>query len=141
MKHHLEPRVGEHRCIRGGTDQAQSSPGTHSPVALDGQLSGLRSGVEGGEKGHRMCHKPSARLPPTSPCIPYVLSEACFPSYYNPPTQFSQLGSSPVLDSCGAEFKFPISPFCCCKPPASCFDVLVSKRHLPNRNLVVWTHS
>lgn len=100
-------------------------------MALDGQLSVLRSGVEGGEKEQRMCHKPSARLPPTSPCIPYVLSEASFPAYYNPPTQFSQLGSSPVLDSCGAEFKFPISPFCCCKPPASCFDVLVSKRHLP----------
>lgn len=76
---------------------------------------------------------------PTSPCIPYVLSEACFPAYYNPPTQFSQLGSSPVLDTCGAEFKFLISPFRCCKPPASCLDVLVSRRHLLTISLVAWS--
>lgn len=34
-----------------------------------------------------------------------------------------------------------VPPFPCCKPPASCFDVLVSERHLPTRNLVTWTHS
>lgn len=39
------------------------------------------SGVKGGQKWHGMCHKPPrpfAQVPPTSQCIPYLLSEASF---------------------------------------------------------------
>lgn len=92
-------------------------------------------------KDTSVSHRPLSRCPPHARARLISCLRPVFLSYYSLATRFPA-GSSPVPGACETEFNAPDgSPFPGREPPAAGFDVLVSEKHLPARNLAPQTHS